>query len=145
MHVSGILKHKDHGSIISVRPSDTIETVVALLAAHRIGAVLALEPDGTVAGIISERDIVRGLATHGSGVLSQHVTDLMTRKVVGCAPEDSVSSIMTRMTEGRFRHMPVMEGGRLVGFISIGDVVKHRLAEATSEVESMRVYVAGGF
>ncbi|MDE1148546.1 MAG: CBS domain-containing protein [Azospirillaceae bacterium] len=144
MHVSGILKHKD-STIVSVRPEDTIETVVALLAAHRIGAVLALDPAGAVAGIISERDIVRGLATHGPHVLNQSVSDLMTRKVVSCSPHDSVSSIMTRMTEGRFRHMPVMENGRLLGLISIGDVVKHRIAEATSEVESMRVYVAGGF
>ncbi|WP_044560376.1 CBS domain-containing protein [Azospirillum sp. B4] len=145
MHVSGILKHKDSTSIISAKPGDTIETVAALLAAHRIGAVLVLEPAGGVAGIISERDIVRGLATHGPAVLNQSVSELMTRKVVACSPGDSVSTIMTRMTEGRFRHMPVMEHGRLVGFISIGDVVKHRLAEATSEVESMRVYVAGGF
>ncbi|MBB6254743.1 CBS domain-containing protein [Nitrospirillum iridis] len=145
MHVSGILKTKDGSAIISAKPDDTIETVVALLAAHRIGAVLALEPDGGVAGIISERDIVRGLATHGPAVLNQHVSDLMTRKVLGCAPDDSVSSIMTRMTEGRFRHMPVIDKGKLVGFISIGDVVKFRLAEATHEVESMRVYVAGGF
>lgn len=144
MNVSGILTHKD-SDIISVRPDETIESVSALLAVHRIGAVVVLDEDGTLVGILSERDVVRGLATYGENVLSHVVADLMTSKVEVCHPHDNLNTIMVRMTEGRFRHMPVVNGRRLVGLISIGDVVKSRLDEATHEVESLRVYVAGGF
>ncbi|ACI97941.1 CBS domain-containing protein [Rhodospirillum centenum] len=143
MHVSAILRTKG-SAIITTRPSETVGSVVRLLTVNRIGAALAIDDDGGIAGIISERDIVRGLGEHGAAVMERKVSDLMTRKVVGCAPSDTVASVMTKMTSGRFRHLPVMEGGRLVGFISIGDVVKHRLEETTQEVESLRQYVAGG-
>ena len=143
MHVSAILKNKG-ATIITIRPSDTVGAVTQLLHVNRIGAVLALDEAGDIAGIVSERDIVRGLAIHGAAVLDMPVSDFMTRKVVACQASDTVASIMERMTQGRFRHMPVVEGRQLVGFISIGDVVKHRVEEYAHEVESLREYVAGG-
>jgi CBS domain-containing protein len=142
MHVSAILKNKG-STIITMKPEDTVDAVVKLLAVNRIGAVLVVDRDNEISGILSERDIVRSLAEHGANVLWLKAADLMTRRVVTCRPTDTVESVMTRMTEGRFRHMPVMESGRLVGVISIGDVVKHRIDEQALEVESLRDYVAG--
>lgn len=144
MHVSAILKTKG-STIVTIRPDETIAAVAQLLAVNRIGAVLCMNADGEIAGVLSERDIVRGLAAHGAGVLNLSASELMTRRVIACRPEDTIASVMERMTDGRFRHMPVIEGGRLVGFISIGDVVKHRIEEVGQEVESLRDYVAGQF
>lgn len=143
MHVSAILKNKG-AAIITTRPQESVGTVAQLLHVNRIGAVLVVDPDGDIVGILSERDIVRGLAVHGAAVLDRPVEEFMTRKVVGCQSTDTIASIMERMTQGRFRHMPVVDNGRLVGFISIGDVVKHRVEEFAQEVESLREYVAGG-
>lgn len=143
MHVSAILKGKG-AAIITVRPQETVNTVAQLLNVNRIGAVLVVDADGGTAGILSERDIVRGLAVDGAAALDRPVADYMTRKVVSCQSTDTVASIMERMTQGRFRHMPVVDDGRLVGFISIGDVVKHRVEEYAQEVESLREYVSGG-
>ena len=142
MHVSAILKNKG-ATIITTRPEENVASVAHILHANRIGAILVLGGDGHIAGILSERDIVRGMALHGASVLDKPVSALMTAKVVACTPTDTVASVMSRMTEGRFRHMPVVENGKLVGVISIGDVVKFRLAEYTHEVESLRDYVAG--
>ncbi|QJE72330.1 CBS domain-containing protein [Aerophototrophica crusticola] len=142
MHVAAVLKNKG-STIITTRPEEPIGTVAQLLHVNRIGAVLVVDAKGEIAGIISERDIVRGLASHGAAVLDMPVSSLMTRKVVHCAPTDTVASVMGLMTSGRFRHLPVLEQGRLVGVISIGDVVKHRLEEYTQEVESLRDYVSG--
>ncbi|HYE51027.1 MAG TPA: CBS domain-containing protein [Azospirillaceae bacterium] len=144
MHVSAILKNKP-ATLITARPEDTVASVVQLLSGNRIGAVLALDAKGTIAGIISERDVVRGLAEHGPAVMERSVGDLMTRKVVSCRPDDTVASVMEKMTQGRFRHLPVCDGDRLVGFISIGDVVKHRIDEQAQEVEHLREYVSGSF
>jgi len=143
MHVKAILKTKG-ATIITTRPQETVSAVSQLLNVNRIGAVLVMETDGTIAGIISERDIVRGMALHGAAVLDMPAADLMTRKVIQCSPDDTVAQIMEVMTRGRFRHLPVVENGRLVGFISIGDVVKHRVEEYAHELESLREYVAGG-
>ncbi|MFV3075985.1 CBS domain-containing protein [Niveispirillum fermenti] len=142
MHVSAILKNKG-STIISTRPDENVAAVAHVLHANRIGAILVLNEAGGIAGILSERDIVRGLALHGASVMDKPVSALMTARVVSCAPTDSVASVMSRMTEGRFRHMPVMEEGRVAGVVSIGDIVKYRLAEYTHEVESLRDYVAG--
>jgi CBS domain-containing protein len=142
MHVSAILKNKG-ATIITTRPDESVSTVAHILHANRIGAILVLNDAGGIAGILSERDIVRGLALHGASVMDNPVSSLMTAKVVSCTPTDTVATVMSRMTEGRFRHMPVVESGILVGVISIGDVVKFRLAEYTHEVESLRDYVAG--
>lgn len=144
MHVSAILRTKG-STIVTIRPTDSIASVAQMLAVNRIGAVLCMAEDGGIAGILSERDIVRGLAAHGPAVLDMPAGELMTRRVVTCAPDDTISSVMERMTDGRFRHMPVVEKGRMVGFISIGDVVKHRIEEVGHEVESLRDYVAGQF
>jgi CBS domain-containing protein len=142
MHVAAILKSKGP-TIITVKPDTTVDQAARLLAVNRIGAVLVVDPDNELAGILSERDIIRGLSEKGPAILQSMVQDIMTRRVVTCRPEDSVAVLMTRMTEGRFRHLPVLDAGRLVGMISIGDVVKHRLEEQAAEVESMRDYVAG--
>ncbi|MFM2043956.1 MAG: hypothetical protein RLY86_2532 [Pseudomonadota bacterium] len=143
MHVAAILKTKGH-TIITTLPEESVATVAQLLHVNRIGAVLALDTDGSIAGIVSERDLVRGVAVHGAAALDQPVANFMTRKVSTCTPTDTVASIMERMTQGRFRHMPVLDHGRLIGFISIGDIVKHRLEEYVQEVESLREYVTGG-
>ncbi|WP_119678852.1 CBS domain-containing protein [Indioceanicola profundi] len=143
MHVSTILKNKG-AAIITTRPEESTGTVAQLLHVNRIGAVLVVDSDGEIAGILSERDIVRGLAVHGAGVLDRPVAEFMTRKVVTCQSTDTIASIMERMTQGRFRHLPVVDDGKLVGFISIGDVVKLRVEEYAQEVESLREYVSGG-
>jgi CBS domain-containing protein len=142
MHVAAILKSKGP-TIITVKPDSTVDQAAKLLAVNRIGAVLVVDSDNELAGILSERDIIRGLSEKGPAILQATVQEIMTRRVVTCRPEDSVATLMTRMTEGRFRHLPVLDNGRLVGMISIGDVVKHRLDEQTQEVESLRDYVAG--
>jgi CBS domain-containing protein len=112
-----------------------------LLSAHRIGAVVILGAGGRLAGILSERDIVRALSEHGAAALDLTVGQVMTRNVATCADDESVASIMERMTAGKFRHMPVISDGQLTGLISIGDVVKHRVEEIESESEAMRDYI----
>jgi CBS domain-containing protein len=112
-----------------------------LLSARRIGAVVILGAGGRVAGILSERDIVRALSDHGAAALNLPVGQVMTRNVATCAGDESVASIMERMTAGKFRHMPVVADGKLTGLISIGDVVKHRVEEIESESEAMRDYI----
>ena len=141
MHVAAVLKRKGT-DIVSVHPDDSIGTVARTLAEHRIGAVLVTD-GGAPVGILSERDIVRGVAKQGAAILRQPVSTLMTRDLVTCRPDDSVAQVMETMSERRIRHLPVMDGGRLVGLISIGDAVKARLDDAELEVESLRGYVAG--
>jgi len=140
MTVSIILAAKGR-EVVSVEPTATLAAAVALLAAKRIGAALVLGVDRRIAGIISERDIVRALAEHGAGALDQPVSQFMTRKVSTCTEAETIASIMERMTEGKFRHMPVVDQGRVVGIISIGDVVKHRLHEMERDSAAMRDYI----
>ncbi len=142
MILAHILKQKD-GHIAAVAPTDTIAAVVETLGARRIGAVLVLDAGGQLLGIVSERDVVRSLARAGAGTLEMTAGQLMTRELRVAAPTTSVSEAMSLMTEGRFRHLPVMEGGHLVGIVSIGDVVKERVSEQEHEVDSLRAYVAG--
>lgn len=144
MHVAVILKHKGT-DVITTTPERTIADTARLLDQHKIGAVVVLDGDGAVAGVLSERDIVRAIARHGDRALSMPVDDLMTRDVVSCTPEDTVQDIMALMTLRRIRHLPVVRDGRLDGIISIGDVVKHRLGEIELEAESLRAYVQGAF
>ena len=139
MHLSAILKNKP-ATIVSTRPGTTVAETVKLLNEHRIGAVIVLDAERII-GIFSERDFVRGFARHGAAVGEMEVARLMTRDVITCAPGDSVREVMSVMTERRIRHLPVVDAGRLIGIISIGDVVKHRLEETESEVESLRDYV----
>lgn len=141
--VAQILREKG-GNVISVGANETVAEATRLLAEHRIGAVLVMEPDGAIDGVLSERDIVRALADNGADLLAKPVSALMTRKVFGCKPTDSISTIMTLMTERRIRHLPVMDGRELLGLISIGDVVKHRIAETEHEAEALKEYIVSG-
>ncbi len=141
MHVAAILKAKGR-AVETVAADETLGTVVALLAERRIGAVVVRQPSRAIAGIVSERDIVRMLARHGAATLALPVSEAMTRDVVTCRETDTLDELMSRMTEGRFRHLPVEDNGQLVGIVSIGDVVKHRVAEVELEASAMRDYIA---
>lgn len=143
MTVRSILGEKG-SAVTTVSPNDSIADVVKTLNAHKIGAVVVSDGDGGVAGILSERDIVKWIAQNGAGVLDQAVSGLMTSEVVSCRLDDTVGDVMSQMTVGKFRHVPVVENGKLVGIVSIGDVVKHRLAEVQLEAQAMRDYIATG-
>lgn len=140
MTVSVILAGKGR-EVVTIEPSASVAEAVHLLAEKRIGAALILGADRRVAGIISERDIVRTLAERGAATLDEPVSQTMTRKVETCNESETVANIMERMTAGKFRHMPVVAQGRLVGIVSIGDIVKHRLHEMESESVAMRDYI----
>jgi len=129
------------GDIICIEPTADLAAAAKLLSLHRIGAVLIRGAGGHLAGILSERDIVRALSEHGKDALLRPVGQVMTREVATCGEDDSVASIMERMTAGKFRHLPVVADGELVGLISIGDVVKQRLEEIESESEALREYI----
>jgi CBS domain-containing protein len=140
MIVKTILSAKGN-DVISIEPTATLETAVRTLAEHRIGALLVLGTDRRVIGILSERDIVRVLAEQGAGVLSQPLSQIMTRKVVTCNSSDTIGVIMERMTAGKFRHVPVVEQEQVIGVVSIGDVVKYRLQEMEHESAALRDYI----
>jgi CBS domain-containing protein len=140
MTVSTILTGKGR-EVVSVEPSASLADAVRLLAGKRIGAAIILGADRRIAGIISERDIVRVLAERGAGALDEQVSQTMTRKVETCNESETVSSLMERMTSGKFRHMPVVDRGRVIGIVSIGDIVKHRLHEMERESAAMRDYI----
>lgn len=142
MSVAQILREKG-GNIISVEETDTISDAINILKQHRIGAVMVMN-EGNVCGVLSERDIVRALPGKGTDMLDEPVNVLMTREVVFCSPADDMESIMAQMTENRIRHLPVQDNGKLVGIITIGDVVKHRIAETEHEAEALRSYIALG-
>lgn len=143
MHISQILKTKPP-SVVTGHPSDTVGDIVEQLSQNKIGAVVILDDDGKVVGIISERDIIRLIAAHGAASLNMSVSQGMTHGVITCTRQCLVEEIMRVMTKGRFRHIPVVEDGRLIGIISIGDVVKYRNAEFELEVSAMRDYLATG-
>ncbi|WP_088347448.1 MULTISPECIES: CBS domain-containing protein [Rhodomicrobium] len=143
MNVAMILKDKGR-EVATVAPSTSVKEVIGLLAAKKIGAAVICDGDKRVRGIISERDIVRILAAHGPEVLSEPVSDYMTKEVMTCADRDTVAWLMEEMTSRRFRHMPVVDAGRLTGIVSIGDVVKQRIALAELEAASMRDYIKTG-
>jgi CBS domain-containing protein len=140
MTVKAILAVKG-GDVLTIDPTSNVGVAAKLLAERRIGALVVTGPDRRVVGIISERDIVRALAERGPSVNDAPLTEVMTRKVVTCAPTDTISSLMERMTTGKFRHLPVIEQGRLAGVVSIGDVVKHRLHEMENEQAALRDYI----
>src|SRR5437763_11853120 len=131
MTVKAILSRKG-GDVVTIAPTASLSAAVKLLAERRIGAIVITGPEDRVAGILSERDIVRMLAERGPAALDDNVAAVMTRKVTTCTEADTVAFIMERMTEGKFRHLPVVEQGKLVGVISIGDVVKFRVGEIES-------------
>jgi CBS domain-containing protein len=139
MTVRAVLESKGY-NIVTVEPTTTVGAAVKLLSERRIGAVLVMA--GTqMAGILSERDVVRVLGERGSAILDETVEQVMTRKVVTCRPADTIAAIMETMTERKFRHLPVVEDSKVVGLISIGDVVKWRVAEYEHEQEALRDYI----
>jgi CBS domain-containing protein len=140
MNVKTILSLKG-SHVTTVEPTATLEAAVAILAKHRIGALVVLGADQRVIGILSERDIVRALAELGANALTTPLAQVMTRKVVTCGEAETVGAIMERMTTGKFRHVPVLEQDQLVGIVSIGDVVKHRLSEIEHESAALRDYI----
>ncbi len=142
MKVQAMLADKGK-KVVTTRPDTTIATVIGILKLERIGALVVSNDGQHVLGIISERDIVRSLASHDLEILSQHAETLMTRHVKTCKPEDNIKDVMTEMTRSRIRHLPVVEDGRLCGIISIGDVVKNRLEELETESNVMRDYIVG--
>ncbi len=140
MNVATILKAKGT-DVETVSLTMTLAGVARVLASKRIGAVLVMDGEQLL-GILSERDIVKAIGLTGAEALSQTAREIMTSRIVTCEMNDSVDELMDTMTEGRFRHLPVVENDRLVGIISIGDVVKHRIAESVMETEALRLYIA---
>lgn len=143
MNVAAILKAKGQ-AVTTARPDTTMLDVAQRLAAKKIGAIVIVGENGRVAGIISERDVIRAIAERGPEALNEPVAHSMTRQVVTCERSHRVDELMELMTKGRFRHLPVVEDDALVGIISIGDVVKNHVAEVEMEVLAMRGYLATG-
>ncbi|MBI1211511.1 MAG: CBS domain-containing protein [Alphaproteobacteria bacterium] len=140
MTVAVILKHKG-SQVETLRQAATLQQTVALLSSKRIGAAIVVGSGGEVSGVISERDVVNALAQHGASAMGMPIENFMTRGVVTCRMTDTAESLMEMMTRGRFRHVPVVEGGRLVGIVSIGDVVKRRIEDSDLERHAMREYI----
>lgn len=144
MHMAALLARKG-GSVVTVTPDTSVADACALMTERRIGAVLVMDGPSTdaaaIKGILSERDVVKTISVQGAAALDRRAAEVMTRDVETCHPGQTVTEVMARMTEGRFRHMPVVEDGRLLGIVSIGDVVKRRLDDAEVEVETLREYV----
>ncbi len=144
MRVADILKTKGLRTVMTVRPGETINALSERLRQAGVGAMIVSENGHTIDGIISERDVAYGVAAHAGRLHALQVSELMTRAVITCTPDDSISGVAKIMTERRIRHLPVMEGGRLAGLISIGDVLKHRLSEIELEANVLRdIAIAG--
>ncbi len=142
MTVAAMLRHKGN-EVASVRPTDKVVDVTELLSRRRIGAVVVLDAAEQLLGIVSERDIMHAIAANGARALEMTAGQLMTRALRTVSPETTVLEAMSLMTEGRFRHLPVLRHGEMVGIVSIGDVVKARMLQQDHEVDSLRAYVAG--
>jgi CBS domain-containing protein len=143
MNVEAILRDKGR-AVVTIGPGESVAKALAILRDRNIGALVVSGDGATADGIISERDIVHGLADHGSALLSLHVAAAMTKPVITCDPADTVADLMAEMTNRRIRHLPVVRDGRLVGIVSIGDLVKNRLDEIEHEARSLRSFIAGG-
>ncbi|MCP5081587.1 MAG: CBS domain-containing protein [Alphaproteobacteria bacterium] len=141
MNVGGILNNKGR-TVETASPETTLQEVAGVLGAKKIGALIILGSNGKIAGILSERDIVRAIAEGGASTLKKPASEFMTEKVITCSESDTVNQLMESMTQGRFRHLPVVHNGKLTGVMSIGDVVKHRIAEAEFEAEEMKRYIS---
>ena len=143
MLVQQILKAKSDDGVVTVTPGTTVAKAAELLSSRRIGAVI-VSPDGKrVMGIVSERDIVRELGRRGAACMAETVDSIMTSNIVGCRRDERADDVLQKMTDGRFRHMPVMEGNQMVGLISIGDVVKARLTELAMEKDALEGMIKG--
>jgi CBS domain-containing protein len=140
MNVANILKDKG-ASVATARPDTTVAEAAAKLASRKIGALVIVGAEGRVDGILSERDIIRAIANRGPAALTEVAADIMTRQVISCTNTHTLDDLMAIMTTGRFRHVPVVEDGALVGIISIGDVVKRHIAEVEMEATALRNYV----
>lgn len=141
MSVARILAGKGR-DVISIDPQSTLAEAARMLNQHRIGAVVVMDPAEVLVGILSERDVVRAVAEGGAEALRQPVSSRMTEKVVTCRADAGIDDLMTLMTERKFRHVPVVEDGRLRGIVSIGDIVKYRLAEIETEHRALKDYIA---
>jgi CBS domain-containing protein len=140
MNVKNILSAKG-GEVVTIEPNVSLDTAAKRLAERKIGALVVVGAEHRVIGILSERDIVQELAARGAAALERPLSEVMTRKVMTCSQSDTISSVMERMTEGKFRHLPVVEQSRLIGIVSIGDIVKHRLQEMEHEQSALRDYI----
>ncbi|MGB0926860.1 MAG: CBS domain-containing protein [Pikeienuella sp.] len=143
MNVRQMLGNRAAADIATISETESLSDAAAILSVRKIGALIVTSSSSGVAGILSERDIVRRLAADGADCLSTPVSSAMTAKVMSCSPSDSAQSLLERMTEGRFRHMPVMDGDDLVGVISIGDVVKAHISEIEMEKQAMEDMIKG--
>jgi CBS domain-containing protein len=142
MTVKQILDQKGR-DVVTVSPAMGTEEAVRFLADNKIGAVIVTGPGGKIAGILSERDIVRAVAAKGANALSAPISSIMTSKVTTCGEDHTINQVMELMTNGRFRHLPVEKDGALVGVISIGDVVRRRIEDVEREAEEIKAYIAG--
>ena len=141
MSVTQILSVKGN-KVVTATPDRTLHETAQTMASNGIGAIIVCGAAGEIAGILSERDILRAVAEHGARALEQRVSSHMTRNVVTATPDATVHMLMQRMTAGRFRHMPVLRNGELEGIVSIGDLIKHRLGELEDEQQALRAYIA---
>ena len=141
MKLAELLKARDQG-LVKIGSTQPVADAAEVLSRNKVGALLVEGSDGTIAGILSERDIVTGMVTYGAELHQVAVSELMTADVIHCSPDDTVNKAMEMMTERRFRHLPVFDGDELLGLISIGDLVKWRIMEVQAEAEAMRQYIA---
>jgi len=143
MLVSNILKEKTHDGVVTIEPGTSISDAARTLASKKIGAIVVSDDGEVVAGILSERDIVRQLAAKGPACMTDKVDTIMTAEIVSCSRQETSDEVLAKMTEGRFRHMPVIEEGKMVGLISIGDVVKAQLSKLSMEKEALEGMIKG--
>jgi CBS domain-containing protein len=143
MNIAQILKSKGR-AVATARPEATLGEIISKLAQKRIGAIVIVGDNGEVAGILSERDVIRRLGERGAEALQEPASQIMTAAVITCQESSTIDELMELMTQGRFRHVPVIEDGALVGIVSIGDIVKNHIAEVEMEVTAMRGYFATG-
>jgi CBS domain-containing protein len=143
MRIADVLRNKG-GAVVTINPDATVTELLAGLANHNIGAMVVVGDGGSVVGIVSERDVVRQVHTHGASVLSQPVENIMTAVVSTCGKSDTLDSLTRLMTEHRVRHVPVLEDGKLIGIVSIGDVVKTRMEELENEHQQLQSYITQG-
>lgn len=142
MILGELLRIKGAKTVLKIRSDESIAQAATMMTDNKIGALLVEDASGEVVGILSERDIVGGMGPHGADLHDVRVSELMTADIIHCSPSDSVLQAMAMMTDRRFRHLPVFEEDELVGFVSIGDLVKCRIAEVQLEAEAMRQYIA---
>ncbi|MGW4395778.1 CBS domain-containing protein [Amycolatopsis nivea] len=143
MRIADVLQRKG-ATVATVSPGTTVAELLAGLARHNVGAMVVVDAEGGIAGIVSERDVVRRLNDHGPAVLQGPVADIMTTMVASCTPDDPVDQLSVVMTERRIRHVPVLDDGRLAGIVSIGDVVKIRMEQLEQSQEQLEAYIAQG-